>query len=215
MYVQLINYTQHPELAIARAGGVSHDNDFTDYVEDELAGGELKDARDLVAKFIEWDHETPLEFADATFKVSDVSRSFLAQVTRHRLASFMVESMRYVEQADQWPIIPDSIGEIDDKEFQLEVDNLVETSHWLYDQCVSRGVPKEDARFLLPIGSRTKLYMKANFREWRHIIDLRASAGAQWEIRDFAQRVLTKLHNIAPSAFQDQLPCTTSKALSQ
>lgn len=193
MKVDMVSHTPEPEIKIARAAGISHDNDIEDN----------EDARELIDKLLEWGHYSPMEFSSATFEVEGVSRSFLAQVTRHRLASFMVESMRYTRQGDQWPVIPDSINQVEDEEFQLAVDQHIEGSNWLYDEALKKGVPKEDARFLLPIGSKTRLRMKSNFRHWRDIIKLRASEEAQWEIREFALKVLWKLNYIAPSVFND------------
>lgn len=192
MKIELVNNTPSPELSIARAGGISHDNDIET----------IDEARDLIEKFIEWGHGSPLEFADATFKIEDISRSCLAQITRHRLASFMVRSMRYCREGE-WPIIPDSWNEIDDDQLHLTMDNVIEGAVYAYDRMIEEGIPKEDARFILPIGSRTSLFMKANFREWRHIIRLRKEPDAQWEIRKLVTKILDELYEIAPSVFRD------------
>ena len=193
MKVELVNHSPDPEMSIATAGGVSHDNDVQT----------VEEARKLIKKLKGWGHFSPFEFAWAQFKISDVSRSFLAQITRHRLASYMVESMRYVKQGNQWPVIPDSWEAIDDEEVQLAIDQAIEHINYVYDLLLEHGVPKEDARFILPIGSKTKMYMAANFREFRHIFDLRDDEAAQWEIKEVAHEMLEKLYNIAPSVFED------------
>lgn len=64
-------------------------------------------------------------------------------------------------------------------------------------------MPKEDARFVLPIGAETRLVVTANFREWRHILSLRLDKTAQWEIRELARRILGILREHAPSVFED------------
>jgi len=65
------------------------------------------------------------------------------------------------------------------------------------------GIPREDARFVLPIGTQTRLVMTANFRELRHIIKLRGSKAAQWEVRQVAKRLLEIMREEAPNVFGD------------
>lgn len=195
MKVELVNHSPDPEMSIAIAGGISHDNEIQT----------TEGARDLIRDLKDWGHFSPFEFAWAQFKISDVSRSMLAQITRHRLASYMVESMRYVEQGNQWPVIPDSWKGIDDEEVQLAIDQAIEGVNYVYDLLLEHGVPKEDARFILPIGSKTQLYMAANYREFRHIFDLRDDEASQWEIQEVAHRMLEQLYDIAPSVFEDSI----------
>lgn len=192
MQVELDGYTENPEMRIAVRGGVSHDSRPED----------LEDARRRIKDFVKRGHYSTLEFADATFHVDGISRSCLAQLTRHRHASFMVESMRYVEQNEADIVIPPSI---EGTEYEGEFEEDAYESYAKYIKLVKMGVPKEDARFLLPLAWPTELYVKANFREWRHIIDLRGlNEHAQHEIRELAQRILEKLYPVAPSVFGDQ-----------
>lgn len=194
MKVELINSTEKPEASIARAARISHQASGRneEYSESE--------DRELIRKLRDWGHWSPFEFASATFYVEGVSRSCLAQLTRHRLTSFMVRSMRYVKQKSEEVVIPDSVAEegLAD-EYREKFAELFD----LYRKSIENGVPKEDARFLLPIGSKTSLYLKANFREFRHIIDLRGSQDAQWEIRKLADIIHEKLEGIAPIVFED------------
>jgi len=192
MLVELTKHTEDPEMEIAEVGGISHGAGLED----------IEEARDRIRDFVKKGHHSTLEFADATFYVNGVSRSFLAQLTRHRHASFMVRSMRYVKQENGEYIKPDSVkSEMDEGIY----DESIRQSFEHYQQLVDDGIPKEDARMVLPIGTETELYVKANFREWRHIIDLRGlNEHAQWEIREFAQRALRQLYEVAPSVFEDQ-----------
>jgi len=196
MKVVLDDYTENPEMKIAKCGGVSHGADVSD----------IEEARERVQMFVDDGHWSTLEFADATFHVSGVSRSFLAQITRHRHASFMVKSQRYVDASGEDMVEPETVQDALD-------DSYVFDAYYDYNQATSKlisrlkeaGVPKEDYRFFLPIATTTEMYIKANLREWRHIIDLRGlNEHAQWEIRDFAQRALKKLYKVAPSVFEDQ-----------
>ena len=129
-------------------------------------------------------HETPLEFATAVFDIDGISRSCLAQLTRHRMASFCVESQRYVNMADKEVIIPQKLL----LEYPESI-SIVKEIKELYAELVRLGVPKEDARFLLPEGTTTNLTMAMNFRELRHFLKLRLSSKAQWEIRNVAFQI--------------------------
>ncbi|MBS3786890.1 FAD-dependent thymidylate synthase [Candidatus Bipolaricaulota bacterium] len=194
MKIEMIRHTERPESMIAQAARISHRSpgDEKDYSTEE--------DRELIRKLRNWGHWSPFEFASATFYVEGVSRSCLAQLTRHRLASFMVRSMRYVKQNQEEVVIPQSVKEADLTE---EYKEGITKSHDLYQKALEAGVPKEDARFLLPIGSKTSLYLKTNFREFRHIIELRGSKEAQWEIRNLAEEFLALLSEVAPTVFED------------
>lgn len=194
MKTRLINVTEEPEASIARAARISHQ---TSGIEGDYS---QEEDRELIRKLRKRGHWSPFEFASATFYIEGVSRSCLAQLTRHRLASFMVRSMRYVKQQPEEVVIPESVENAGlTEEYREKFEELYD----LYQKSIEAGVPKEDARFLLPIGSKTSLYLKANFREFRHIIDLRGSTEAQWEIRELAKRFHGELEEIAPTVFED------------
>lgn len=194
MKIEMIRHTERPESMIAQAARISHQStgDEKDYSTEE--------DRELIRKLRDWGHWSPFEFASATFYIEGISRSCLAQLTRHRLASFMVRSMRYVKQNQEEVVIPQSVKEAG---LAKEYGEGIAKSHDLYQKALDADVPKEDARFLLPIGSKTSLYLKTNFREFRHIIELRGSKDAQWEIRDLAEGFLARLSEVAPTVFED------------
>lgn len=191
MNLELVRHTDEPEQMIARAARISH-----------MASGKgIEDDRDLIRKLRNWGHWSPFEFASATFFVEGISRSCLAQLTRHRLGSFMVRSMRYVKQHPDEVVVPKTV---DEKGCTSKYKEQVASNYEVYQEMIEAGVLKEDARFLLPIGSKTSLYFKTNFREYRHIIDIRGTKAAQWEIRELAEEFLTELYELAPSVFEDQ-----------
>lgn len=144
----------------------------------------------FIAGLIKSGHESPIEHAKLTVRVSDVSRAFTHQFVRHRLFSFTQQSQRYVKFGDDIDhfIVPDSI--IDNPEtrkiYGETLVNIVDNYHKLCDL----GIKKEDARMLLPNAAETMIVATANFREWRHFFELRAEKHAQWEIRRFALSVL-------------------------
>jgi thymidylate synthase (FAD) len=153
-----------------------------------------------IQKWVKLGHESPLEHAVATFHIKGISRACLAQLTRHRLASFSVESMRYVDMSAQGQVVPDSIV----KACLLNTyGKHMGSAQTLYQDMLDNGVPKEDARMVLPLATMTNLIMTANFREWRHIIGLRTSSAAQWEIRELANKALDILIKQASNVFSD------------
>jgi len=72
-----------------------------------------------------------------------------------------------------------------------------------YTDLVDLGILPEDARYLLPNATETELIMTANFREWRHIIQLRTDLAAQWEIRALMKLIWRELDVQAPHVFGD------------
>lgn len=187
--VELLAITGEPEALIARCARVSHRSE----------GSGIESDRKLIRKLIELGHDSVLEHAVATFEISGISRACANQLTRHRLASFVQESQRYVDVGDRPLIRPPTFS----AEGWAEAEKVFAAAQALYADLVARGVPKEDARFVLPIGAETRLVMTANFRELRHILRLRLHRSAQWEIRELARRMLTILQEHAPSVFED------------
>jgi thymidylate synthase (FAD) len=65
-------------------------------------------------------------------------------------------------------------------------------------------VRKEDARFVLPNATATRIIVTMNFRSLRHLFAVRCDKAAQWEIRELALEMLRQVHELAPSVFGDQ-----------
>ena len=83
-------------------------------------------------------HESVLEHAVFTFRIEGISRVTLAQLTRHRLASFSVQSQRYVKMNDWKAVIPDTITK---SKFLQEADEQIRHSMDLYRRMVEAGIP--------------------------------------------------------------------------
>ena len=102
MNVQLLTYTPEPEKLITTAAKLC-------YSKTNACGIYEKLTEENVDKFIKMladlGHESPLEHASFTFAIDGVSRSLLAQITRHRIASFSVQSQRYVNLGDTFEYI--------------------------------------------------------------------------------------------------------------
>jgi thymidylate synthase (FAD) len=77
-----------------------------------------------------------------------------------------------------------------------------ETVHKAYAQLVDMGIPPEDARYILPNATETKIVMSMNARELLHFFTLRCCQRAQWEIREMAVEMLRLVKKIAPVIFR-------------
>ena len=123
----------------------------------------------------------------------------MAQITRHRLHSYSVFSQRFVDQSNFDVVIPPEILANED---HLETFNrTIDVIRHAYDDLRSFGCKKENARFLLPEATCTKLVMSGNMRSWRHFIEMRCDKAAQDEIRALACRILTELYLECPNIF--------------
>ena len=188
MNVYLKHFTPVPELACAEAAAVC-----TNYTGDPMQAlrGAMKSG-----------HLSVLEHASFTFHVSGVSRVLLAQLTRHRLASFSVQSQRYCG-ADFSLVIPDSMARADLVDDIVTARKVVED---LYAKAVSLGVPEEDARYFTFQAGVTSLDITMNARELRHFFALRCCNRAQWEIRELADEMLKLCKQAAPVLFEHAGP---------
>lgn len=188
MNVELIAYTPNPESIIVRAYGICTDKQVP---------------VSNIQKWIKAGHESPIEHASATFEIDGISRACSHQLVRHRLASYSQQSQRYVKVEDLSAgnfIIPDSVYNDDCIGLYLETIGAIEKA---YEDLINLGVPREDARMLLPNATTTKMIMTANLREWRHIFEMRCDKAAQLEIRQLCTMMLVKLYAIAPNVFSD------------
>lgn len=148
-------------------------------------------------------HESVLEHVSFTFQVEGLSRVSLAQLTRHRLASFSVQSQRFVRIHGNDLVLPVTIR---NSEFYGEVGSLMEDVMNLYQRMVDAGIPPEDARYVTPQAVPTTLILTMNARELRHFFALRCCNRAQWEIRQMADQMLAMCKDIAPELFKDAGP---------
>ncbi len=144
-------------------------------------------------------HYSPFEHAVFTFAIDGISRVASHQLVRHRIASFSQQSQRYVSMAEPEVILPPSVAER--PEFAARFSGMVLSAHSLYREMAEAGIPKEDARYILPHGWSTRLVMTMNARELHHFFTLRLCRRAQWEIRDLARRLLLEARKAAPLLF--------------
>ena len=139
----------------------------------------------FVRSLIRRGHLAPLEFADMSVELV-TSRDVMAELTRHRLASFCIESQRYVCMNGEIAfILPRFYRESDEaSEFwEFCMSDAEQSYHFLLE----KGLKPEDARKILPNSTATHIVMKANIREWRHIFSLRLGKGVYSEMRELME----------------------------
>ena len=194
MTVQLITHTPEPERLVAAAAKLCYSNAN---MQDVLAISS-EDAAKFIAKLPEA-HQSPLEHVSFTFAIEGVSRALLAQITRHRIASFSVQSQRYVYSNHFGYVIPQTIAESD--EALDEYQHLMYLIQLAYNELCELGIPAEDARFVLPNACETRMIVTMNARELLHFFSLRCCKRAQWEIRAVADEMLRLCKEAAPTIF--------------
>lgn len=158
---------------------------------------------ELIKKVIRKKHHSVLEHASATFRIKGGSRVFTHELVRHRLMSPSQESQRYVEYGktrDFDVVVPPKIKESSycDRYLSMAIE-----AERMYSEMVANGIPKEDARFVLPNGTTSEIVISANLREFRHIFQVRCNPRAQWEIREICLEMLRILKEKAPIVFWD------------
>ena len=188
MKVALITSTANAEELCGQAAAVSTNS---------------KNPESALRHSLESGHMSILEHAVFTFKIEGLSRVALAQLTRHRLASFVVQSQRYVKLKEPEMVIPESIA---NSEFYVEAKGIMAEASELYRRMVEAGIPCEDARYVLPQAVETDLVMTMNARELLHFFSLRTCNRAQWEIRKVADEMLKICRQVAPVIFEKAGP---------
>lgn len=225
MKVQLIAHTPNPEKVVAAAAKLCYSNAEIDTLLDGLTEEKSKE---FVAMLSSLGHESPTEHVSFTFAIEGVSRSLLAQITRHRIASYSVQSQRYVNLKQFEYVTPPEIAK-DEKaleEFKRSMDlaaeNYLKTTAVLKEthkaRMLSEGMDEktanrmaekqaiEDARFILPNACTTKMIVTMNVRSLNNFFAHRCCNRAQWEIRELADKMLELVLEVAPSLFQKAGP---------
>jgi thymidylate synthase (FAD) len=141
-------------------------------------------------------HTSVTEHSMYVFEVKEVSRAFLAQITRHRHLQFTVRSQRYTEESNFDYIIPDSIA--NNPEANSNYLKIMEDLQISYNRLIYLGIPKEDARNILPNACHTELVVSGNYRAWMDFCRLRQDKHAQDEIREFAFEIDKLIHEVTP-----------------
>ncbi len=146
-------------------------------------------------------HESIIEHAGVTFEIEGISRACSHQLVRHRLASYSQESQRYVDMSDPTFVVPPSVA--DNPQALAVWEEFMAGVTAAYRRLRELGVRKEDARFVLPNATATRIIVTMNFRSLRHFFTVRCDRAAQWEIRRLALEMLRQVYDLAPAVFGD------------
>lgn len=158
----------------------------------------------VINRWIGAGHESMLEMVDATFFI-ECSRVVSHELVRHRPVSYQQESQRFVSYKEEDPealfVLPAEIEGNEEAErlFWTGVTYVLRS----YDALLAAGIPKQIARYVLPNATRTRMVMKTNLREWRHILRLRCHSSAQPEMQEVANAILAILLERYPQVFAD------------
>jgi thymidylate synthase (FAD) len=199
--VKLIAYTTQAERVVAAAAKLCYSaspvGELFDGLDDDSIGGFLAKLRDS-------GHVSPFEHASFTFAVEGVSRVTTHQLVRHRIASFSQRSQRYVAMRGAECVVPPEISR--NEEAARVFGESLAAARDAYERLSALGVPREDARFILPHGFETSIIVTMNARELLHFFGLRLCRRAQWEMRDTARMMLSLAASKAPRLFDDAGP---------
>lgn len=227
--VTLLAYTPQPERTVAAAAKLCYSSaapaELFDGLTDEKAAS-------FVEMLSELGHESPIEHASFTFGIEGVSRSLLAQITRHRIASYSVKSQRYVAEGSFEYVIPPEIAS--DPQARALFEETMRADQAAYDRLAALLKEKhraaflaegkdektaarlaekkaiEDARFVLPNACETKMVVTMNARSLHNFFRHRCCSRAQWEIREVADQMLALVSGVAPELFKKAGPsCLT------
>ena len=229
MKVTLISCTPDPERTVASAARLCYSAASIDTVMEKMTDEKTAAFVDMLAEI---GHASPIEHAYFTFGIEGVSRSLLAQLTRHRIASYSVQSQRYVAEHQFEYVLPPEIAAIpeaaeeyrrameEDVQHYERLTEILKARHLptylaqgLDEKAAARAAEKqaiEDARFVLPNACTTKLIMTMNARSLLNFFEHRCCNRAQWEIRELAEKMLALCVKQAPHIFKNAGPSCVS-----
>ena len=223
--VKLIAHTPEPEKLVAAAAKLCYSSAGAEDIMENLTEEKIESFLDMLSSM---GHDSPTEHVTFTFAVEGVSRSLLAQLTRHRIASYSVKSQRYVSESKFEYVMPPEIEAVPEAKeiFIRSMERDVEDYNRLtdilfekhFDNMIKSGMDEkkaksaaqkkaiEDARYVLPNACETKLVMTMNVRSLRNFFAHRSCERAQWEIRALSDEMLRQVKEVAPNLFKKSGP---------
>ena len=188
--VELISLTPNAEKTMAYIARVSNPKNQNN-----------DDYSKLLSYCIKHEHWSVFEQSFMTLQI-ETNRGIAAQILRHRSFTFQEFSQRYADSAQLGNIplpelrrqdfknrqnsIPDLPNELK-KRFNTKIAAHFKDASDLYEELLAEGIAKECARFVLPLATRTRIYMSGSCRSWIHYINLRSAHGTQEEHKNIAQ----------------------------
>lgn len=196
MNVILLSHTPNPDQLVAAAARLCYSPVGAVQLQETMTD---KQVTKLVDDLLSMGHESPIEHVNFTFAIEGVSRALSHQLVRHRLASYSQQSQRYVSEKAFDFVMPPSIE--NHQEAREVFLKQMQTIQEGYNQLLALGMPKEDARYVLPNACETKLVMTMNARSLYNFFTKRLCMRAQWEIRQMAALMRTELIKVSPLLF--------------
>ena len=195
--VKLISYPQETELIAKMAASICYSGGHT---YDEIRKKAEEKPVEYLSKIVKNGHLSILEHNVYVFYVSGISRVASHQLVRKRIASYSQQSQRYVSAENFEAVIPETIK---DSDFMDEYDEKLEECGLLYQKMVDGGVPKEDARFILPGATTTQLIVSMNAHSLIDFFVQRLCTRSQWEISALAKLMLEEAQKVSPLIFKN------------
>ncbi|HHS48898.1 MAG TPA: FAD-dependent thymidylate synthase [Desulfurella acetivorans] len=189
MQVKLLNYTPNPDDICFETAKICYQS-------------KSSDKEGLLSKIIKSGHLSILEHASFTFLIKDISRVASHQLVRHRIASFTQQSHRYTKANGFF--IPENIQQ--NQKAKEIFDEITKKAQLAYEELLKLGLPKEDARYVLPTAVVSDIIVTMNARELLHFFTLRTCYKSQKEIRDIAIEMLKLCKQTAPIIFKNAGP---------
>jgi len=168
----------------------------------EKALKEIKEARETNKRIIfEMGHSSVAEHAVFNIDIIKISRLAVEEIEHFRLASYTEKSQRYVKLKEGF-FIP---AEIKNSKIEERYQKIIKKLFFTYENFLKKGIPKEDARYLLPLATYTQLGMTVNARTLEYMLR-RFAASQLLEIRELGRKIFNKVKRIAPSLFRYYQP---------
>ena len=210
MKVKILAHTPEPEKLIAAAAKLCYSSSPVDEIMDGLTDEAVEK---FLTKLVDMGHESPVEHVSFTFMIDGVSRALLAQITRHRLASFSVRSQRYVDESNfdyvTPPVLSENIHGLEKVMANIATE-YQSIKRILMDKGFTKEQANEQARAILPNACATSLVMTMNARELMHFFNKRCCSRAQDEIRSVSDEMLRQCKEVAPILFKNAgAPCVS------
>lgn len=170
-----------------------------------------QDIGKLIKYLLKHKHFSPFEMANMCVKV-ECTRVVSAQILRHWSMAFQELSQRY---SDNMFVLPNLVLYLEDpngtnrqtssnipipQELNLEVEQHFRDSEILYNKLIDQGVSKESARYVLPMATRTVIYINGDVRSWIFYLCNRLDKShVQPEHYDVAQEIFQHFQKCYPT----------------
>lgn len=145
-----------------------------------------------------------LEHSVFTFGVDGISRNCSHQLVRHRIASYSQQSFRYTKLDNEKDL--DTLFVLPPNRHKDLYRDIYLKCLGIYSYLIDKGIPAEDARYVLPSSVKSNIVITMNARELLHFFTLRCCERAQWEIREMANEMLKLAKDVSPLIFKNAGP---------